>query len=104
MKSPRLLYAWSLSLAFIFLAVTGYAQKPVNWTADHVMQPSELAQRLNDSSAALPLIISVGPGALIPHSIVIGPVQEEENLAKLKDQLKGLDRKKEVGDKQAPSL
>jgi thiosulfate/3-mercaptopyruvate sulfurtransferase len=33
---------------------------------------------------------------LIPHSIAVGPVQEEENMAKLTDQLKGVDRKKEV--------
>ncbi|SHF74330.1 rhodanese-like domain-containing protein [Flavisolibacter ginsengisoli] len=96
MKSSRPFYTLILSLAFIIISITGFAQKPVNWTPDHVMQPSELAQKLNDSSTALPVIISVGPGALIPHSIVVGPVQEEENLAKLTNQLKGLDRKKEV--------
>jgi thiosulfate/3-mercaptopyruvate sulfurtransferase len=96
MKSPRFFHVWVLSLAFILIATTGFAQKPVNWTADHVMQPSELAQRLQDSSKALPLIISVGPGALIPHSIAVGPVQEEENMARLTSQLKDVDRKKEV--------
>lgn len=96
MKSSRPFYKLILSLAFIIISITGIAQKPVNWTPDHVMQPSELAQRLNDSSTALPVIISVGPGALIPHSIVVGPVQDEENLTKLTNQLKGLDRKKEV--------
>jgi|SRR6476661_2012877 len=97
MKSLCLLTK-TLTLSFAFLCIThfSYAQNPVNWTAEHLMQPSELAQRLNDSTASLPVIISVGPGALIPHSLVAGPAQEKENVDKLTKELKAIDRNKEV--------
>jgi len=85
-----------MGLSFLLLTNKANAQNPVNWTPEHVMQPSELAQRLNDSTASLPVIISVGPGALNPHSINAGPAQEKENLKKLTKELKGLDRDKEV--------
>ena len=65
------------------------AQKPVNWTPEQLMEPAQLAQ-LMQQQKPLPVIISVGPGALIQHSIAIGPAQEEENLEKLKKQLSGL--------------
>lgn len=97
MKSIRLLMGtMTLCLSLLFISTNANAQNPVNWTPEHVMQPSELAQRLNDSTATLPVIISVGPGALIPHSINAGPAQEKENLSKLTKELKGLDRDKEV--------
>jgi thiosulfate/3-mercaptopyruvate sulfurtransferase len=85
-----------LSFTFVFISTTGFSQKPINWTAEQLMQPSELAARLNDSAASLPVIISVGPGALIPHSMVTGPVQDDENLARLAKELQGIDRNKEV--------
>jgi hypothetical protein len=97
MKSIRLLMGtMTLCLSLLFISTNANAQNPVNWTPENVMQPSELAQRLTDSTATLPVIISVGPGALIPHSINAGPAQEKENLIKLTKELKGLDRDKEV--------
>ena len=97
MKSIRLLMGtMTLCLSLLFITTNTNAQNPVNWTPEHVMQPSDLAQRLTDSTATLPVIISVGPGALIPHSINAGPAQEKENLIKLTKELKGLDRDKEV--------
>lgn len=97
MKSIRLLMGtMTLCLSLLFISTNANAQNPVNWTPENVMQPSELAQRLTDSTATLPVIISVGPGALIPHSINAGPAQEKENLSKLIKELKGLDRDKEV--------
>jgi len=53
------------------------------------MEPAQLAGLMQDNKP-LPVIISVGPGALIPHSIDIGPVQEKENLDKLRKQLSKL--------------
>ena len=54
------------------------------WTKDQLMEPSDLARIIKDSTARLPTIICVGPGALIPHSIDAGPAREEANLQKLR--------------------
>jgi rhodanese-related sulfurtransferase len=78
-----------LFVALLFAGKFSVAQNPVNWTSDQLMQPEQLAQ-LMQQKKPLPVILSVGPGALIQHSIDIGPVQEKENLDKLKKQLSKL--------------
>jgi rhodanese-related sulfurtransferase len=65
------------------------AQNPVNWTDDQLIEPSELAATIK-SGKEIPLIISIGPGALIPHSKDIGMIKEEENMKKFKEQLTDL--------------
>ncbi|MDP4284992.1 MAG: rhodanese-like domain-containing protein [Bacteroidota bacterium] len=64
-------------------------QKPENWTADQLIEPSALAQTLQ-ANKELPVIISVGPGAIIPHSIDIGMTENEKNLEKFKEVLSKL--------------
>lgn len=80
-----------LALFVLFFCVlqSMKAQNPVNWTADQLLEPSQLAQTLA-SGKALPLIYSVGPGALIPHSITIGMTRDAENVDKLKKELSGV--------------
>lgn len=74
-------------LMLILLIVNNtLAQNPENWTSKQLIEPSELAQVLQ-SGKDLPVIISVGPGATIPHSIDIGTVKEQENLKKFKKEL-----------------
>jgi thiosulfate/3-mercaptopyruvate sulfurtransferase len=46
-----------------------------NWTSKHHIQPVESAETLKKNKE-IPIIFSVGPGALIPHSIEVG-VQEK---------------------------
>jgi hypothetical protein len=75
----------------IVASVNSFSQAPQNWTKEQLMEPAQLAERLNAGDTSL-LIISVGPGALIPHSVTIKPVQDKENLAKLKQQLEGVNR------------
>jgi rhodanese-related sulfurtransferase len=65
------------------------AQNPVNWTDNQLIEPSELAATIK-SGKEIPLIISIGPGALIPHSKDIGMIKEEENMKKFKEQLTDL--------------
>jgi hypothetical protein len=79
----------------IFASVCSFSQAPQNWTKEQLMEPAQLAERLNSGDTSL-LIISVGPGALIPHSVSIKPVQDKENLAKLKQQLEGVNKDAEV--------
>ncbi len=76
----------------LFLIVCGNmasAQNPVNWTKDQLVEPSVLAEQIN-SNKDLPVIISIGPGATIPHSVNIGMVNTDEGLVKLKNYLKTL--------------
>jgi rhodanese-related sulfurtransferase len=67
----------------------GYAQNPVNWTQDQLLEPADLAKTLTEGKA-LPLIYSVGPGALIPNSVAIGMANEKENMEKFKKGLSAL--------------
>jgi hypothetical protein len=80
-----------LILIFLFVAKQSYAQNPENWTAEQLMDPAKLAKRLQ-TGKNVPMILCVGPGALIPNSIDIGPAKEKDNLEKLTSSLKSLSR------------
>lgn len=67
------------------------AQQENNWTNDQLMEPSTLANTLLENKN-IPVILSVGPGAIIPHSIDIGMVSEKENKIKLDDTLSKLSK------------
>lgn len=72
------------AFAFVLIAsVTAQAQNPINWTDKQLMEPATLAQTMA-AKKDIPLIISMGPGALIPNSVDIGPGNEAENVAELK--------------------
>ncbi len=73
-------------VASAFASQTLTAQNPVNWTSDQLMQPVQLAQMMQ-SNKPLPVIYSVGPGAVVPHSVDIGSVKEKDNLNEFKNQL-----------------
>lgn len=73
-------------VASAFASQTLTAQNPVNWTSNQLMQPVQLAQMMQ-SNKPLPVIYSVGPGAVIPHSVDIGSVKEKDNLNEFKNQL-----------------
>lgn len=79
----------SFSFLLLLLAQKTNAQAPVNWTKDQLLEPLELAKKL-EASKDLPLIYSVGPGALIPHSITIGMTNDEKNLEAFKKGLSGV--------------
>lgn len=72
-----------------------HAQNPVNWTNDQLIEPAQLNEQLA-SGKALPKIICVGPGALIPNSVSVGMVKEKDNLDKLKQELKKLPKKTNI--------
>lgn len=74
---------------FTLFSIVARAQAPINWTKDQLLSPSDLAKTIA-AKKDLPVIYSVGPGALIPSSTAIGMVKEEENLASFKKQLAGL--------------
>jgi hypothetical protein len=65
------------------------AQNPENWTSKQLMEPSALASILKNEKQ-IPVIFNIGPGAIIPNSIDIGPAKDSAKLDKLKKQLSGL--------------
>lgn len=89
----------SLSLAFIvFVAATQLAccqSKPENWTPEQLEQPADLARKINENKN-VPVIINVGPGAILPNSRDAGPAGEAEGSAKLKSILSTLDKDADI--------
>ncbi|HYC29204.1 MAG TPA: rhodanese-like domain-containing protein [Chitinophagaceae bacterium] len=79
----------------VLICKTSAAQNPINWTNDQLVQPSELSATIK-ANKQLPVIFSVGPGAVIPHSEEIGMVRETENLKKFKDQLANLPKDTQI--------
>jgi thiosulfate/3-mercaptopyruvate sulfurtransferase len=79
-----------IPLLIIVLACNhAMAQNPENWTKSQLMEPAQLAQQIT-TGKQIPLILSIGPGALIKHSVDIGSVSDEEALYKLQEQLKNV--------------
>ena len=85
MKTMKNLKLFCLIITLVFFSGLK-AQNPENWTKDQLMQPAELAQLLK-SGKDLPIIFSVGPGALIPNSKNMGMAKDSINIAKLKKEL-----------------
>ena len=86
----------SMGLAIILLfTMQVQAQNPVNWTGQQLMEPSALANSIN-TKKEVPFIISVGPGATIPNSVVVGMVNSNEGVDKLRMELRGLPKNKKI--------
>jgi len=84
---------YAIKYCFIFLLIVACkslpAQNPENWAKEQLTEPAQLAATLKENKD-LPMIFSVGPGAVIPNSIDIGMVNDEKNLAKFKDEISKL--------------
>jgi len=87
--AKRAQFAWALIISVLFSWHNAVAQNPVNWTNDQLLQPSDLAATLKDNKE-VPVIFSIGPGAVIPHSKDMGMIKEEENMKKFKGELENL--------------
>jgi hypothetical protein len=86
----KFIRAWfGISLLLAIILVSAFVQKLQiePWTADQLLEPSALANTMKNDQAAQPKIFCVGPGALIPHSIDVGPGKEKENIEKLRAEL-----------------
>jgi thiosulfate/3-mercaptopyruvate sulfurtransferase len=83
----------AIKYCFIFLLVVSCnsspAQNPENWTSKQLTEPAELAATLK-TNKDLPVMFSVGPGAVIPNSIDVGMVKDEKNLAKFQEEISKL--------------
>lgn len=75
-----------LLVIFCFCLSKINAQNPVNWTANQLIAPSVLAEKIK-SGKNIPVIYSVGPGAIIPGSIEVGMTNDKANLESFKKSL-----------------
>jgi len=57
------------------------------WKPEQLMAPADLAAIINNPDTLKPLIINVGPAGLIKDAVNIGPVNDKENLKRLKELL-----------------
>ncbi len=78
MKKRTVAY-WLFTILLVIGCRQSQAQTPENWTADQLVEPAALAATL-ESKKDIPVIYSVGPGAVIPHSIDVGMANDEKNL------------------------
>ena len=78
-----------LGFLLLFIGEKATAQNKINWTNDDLLEPSDLSATIK-SNKNVPVIFSIGPGAIIPHSKDIGMIKETENMQKFKDQLSTL--------------
>lgn len=85
MKFPK----YVLASCILLLTINADAQNPQNWTEKQLIEPSVLASSIA-SKKNVPVIISVGPGALIPGSIDAGMASTPEGLEKFKKELKSI--------------
>src|SRR4051812_11711265 len=86
---------YSLLSIVLAVAFSSKAQNPVNWTSQQLIEPADLAKTIN-TKKDLPVIISVGPGAVIPGSLPIGMVNTAEGLDKLKKEVSTLPKEKAI--------
>jgi len=82
-------------MAVLFFVNSSHAQNPVNWTSNQLIEPSALANEII-AKKDVPVIISVGPGAVIPNSVNAGMASETVGLDNLKTQLKNLPKNKKI--------
>ena len=82
-------------ILMVFSTLRLTAQLPVTWTSQELIDPAELSSTIK-SNKPLPVILSIGPGAIIPHSVDIGMVREAESMKKFKNELANLPRDTQV--------
>jgi thiosulfate/3-mercaptopyruvate sulfurtransferase len=76
--------------AFILVSFKSYQKEP--WTQGQLLEPRDLALTINTPQSHQPVVLSVGPAAVIKNSIDIGATREKGNLDKLKQQLKDISK------------
>ncbi len=78
--------------AILFLSFHSRNAAPEPWTDAQLLSPADLQQELTEKSTPLPLVLSIGPGAVIKGSEDIGAAHEDANLTKLRQRLAKLPR------------
>ncbi len=77
---------FSVAFMIVFLLSAAFNNRQTEpWTPGQLLEPSKLASILNDSTAAKPLILNIGPAGQIKGSTKMGAAKETENLKNLKE-------------------
>src|SRR5262245_24598773 len=81
-----------------FFVLSGFLKSPKKdpWTAQQLMPPAELAQKINSGQMENTFVFNIGPSGAIKNSIEIGSTEEDENLAALRVRLEDLPNSAEV--------
>ncbi|GGF39080.1 rhodanese-like domain-containing protein [Echinicola rosea] len=66
------------------------------WTAEQMVSPYDLNKKMKSDSVNVPILLSVGPEAVIKGSVDIGPGQDETHIDKLISQVEKLDKDEEI--------
>src|SRR5690606_27562221 len=87
-----------LLMVIVLPMITGFLIKQGDepWTQSQLLEPSVLAETLNNPEHPQPVIYCIGPQAIIKNSVDIGPTTEKENLRKLKKELEKLSKDENV--------
>jgi hypothetical protein len=87
-------------LVTIIMVTTGFQamaqSQPETWTVEQLVSPHALAERIKANKAPLPLVISVGPSALIKGSVDAGEAHEKASIFQLKSILAKEPKNREV--------
>lgn len=78
------------------VAFTAFQGQKDPWSQNQLMEPAQLATKLQASGASQPLVLNIGPAGTIKNAVDIGPMTEPENVQKLRGLLAKTDKKKEV--------
>jgi hypothetical protein len=73
-----------------------FSQKAGPWKADQLMAPAVLDSIINAETIDKPLIICVGPSALIKTSVDAGPASEAKGISRLKEILSSENKDREI--------
>lgn len=92
MTRSKPFYSIPISICFFILAclptaLFAQSDNPVPkepWTASALLAPTDLARTIETGAKQQPLVLSVGPAAMIKGSVDIGPASDQEGLDKLK--------------------
>lgn len=84
-----------IAILVVFFTVKSNAQNPENWTSKQLIQPSELAKTITGNKD-VPVIISVGPGALIANSFDAGMASTKDGISQLKTKLNTLPKDQKI--------
>ena len=84
-------------IMLILFSITIQAQTTKEpWTDSQLMPTKELADQINAADKSQPLIINIGPQAVIKGSVDVGPGKEKTNIKALEKMLAKQDKNKEV--------
>jgi thiosulfate/3-mercaptopyruvate sulfurtransferase len=80
----------SAGVVICSIILLSFMQQKDPWTMDQLLDPAQLVATISDRNAVQPVIVSVGPGAVIPNSVDVGPAAEKVNREKFEAHLKTL--------------